>query len=141
MTHTCSICLSDIVRSDTTEKLRCKHIYHKDCIGKWKEQHNTCPVCRYVIGNVVRATPVLVAVPTPTPRPIPPREPSISFTEYIGNTHVGIEFKKFVNVFNNLSIGKKIVVATCMLIAAPLALCIGVIYGTLSILDSGSTRV
>ena len=52
MTQTCSICLCDIVRSDKTEKLRCKHIYHKDCITDYLINYNyKCPICRIEIGK------------------------------------------------------------------------------------------
>ena len=138
MTHTCSICLCDIVRSDKTEKLRCKHIYHKDCIGKWKIDHNTCPVCRYVIGNIVRK-------PTPTPTPNPPTptpepETTISLGEYLESSRIVIETKEFVQLFKLQSTSHKIIVGTIIIITFPVAVVIGTIYGILSLLGS-SRRV
>jgi hypothetical protein len=41
----CSICYEDIVKSSVV--LRCKHLYHKECIDKWLVNNTTCPQCRY----------------------------------------------------------------------------------------------
>ena len=43
--ETCSICLLDIEDKNSTI-LDCKHKFHYDCIFKWNQDHNTCPVCR-----------------------------------------------------------------------------------------------
>ena len=48
---TCSICLTDISPAtdpgSTVRRLRCSHIFHKDCVDTWLTQHHgTCPVCR-----------------------------------------------------------------------------------------------
>lgn len=47
----CSICLSDLSNEDCT--LKCGHIYHTECIGKWIEtasvNSNECPMCRKTI--------------------------------------------------------------------------------------------
>ncbi|XP_060675510.1 E3 ubiquitin-protein ligase MPSR1-like [Ziziphus jujuba] len=42
----CCICLEDF--SAGTELLRfgCEHLYHKNCIVKWLENQNSCPLCR-----------------------------------------------------------------------------------------------
>ena len=41
---TCSICME----TDTGlfRTLTCEHIFHKNCIDVWFEQHTTCPMCR-----------------------------------------------------------------------------------------------
>jgi len=44
----CSICCESIKNMDTI-KLKCKHIFHKECIEKWVEKSGTCPLCRYNI--------------------------------------------------------------------------------------------
>ena len=42
--YECCICL------DNNKKdliiLKCNHIYHKDCIDKWFDKENSCPLCR-----------------------------------------------------------------------------------------------
>lgn len=45
-TKECQICLEKFKDEDKICKLPCKHLYHKECIYPWFEQHNTCPVCR-----------------------------------------------------------------------------------------------
>lgn len=43
----CSICLCECTTSDKLIKLKCNHIYHRDCINKWLTQNSTkCCVCR-----------------------------------------------------------------------------------------------
>ena len=42
----CSICLCNFESSDRVGKLPCRHMYHEDCLNKWIDKHNTCPVCR-----------------------------------------------------------------------------------------------
>jgi hypothetical protein len=37
----CSICLEE----NTNYTTECGHVFHKDCIDKWKH-YNTCPYCR-----------------------------------------------------------------------------------------------
>ena len=41
----CSVCYEE--NNKECVVLRCKHIYHKDCIDKWLKEHTTCPQCRY----------------------------------------------------------------------------------------------
>ena len=40
----CTICLENI--SSEFRLLKCKHKFHKNCIEKWFEAKDTCPVCR-----------------------------------------------------------------------------------------------
>lgn len=43
----CSICLGEFQRSQLVKELpECGHYYHADCIIRWLEQTNTCPMCR-----------------------------------------------------------------------------------------------
>lgn len=28
-------------------ELKCRHIYHNECISKWFEQSSKCPVCKH----------------------------------------------------------------------------------------------
>lgn len=40
----CSICISNI--EDKCHTTPCNHKFHEECIDKWKERNNTCPICR-----------------------------------------------------------------------------------------------
>ena len=46
----CVICLYNVknCRKSNISVLKCKHVYHRECIDKWKKQYNnlTCPLCR-----------------------------------------------------------------------------------------------
>lgn len=45
-TDSCPICYEEIGYGI---QLRCKHVYHNDCISKWFNTNTTCPMCRYDI--------------------------------------------------------------------------------------------
>ena len=51
----CSICL--IQHNNTSKKLECNHIFHYECIKRWKitsiNNNNIakCPICRVIISN------------------------------------------------------------------------------------------
>lgn len=42
----CSICLDRLQLSNNLIILKCKHIYHKNCIREWFNQSTKCPICR-----------------------------------------------------------------------------------------------
>ena len=42
----CSICLEEYIDDRKLNKLKCGHIYHKECIMKWIKNNNECPLCR-----------------------------------------------------------------------------------------------
>ena len=45
----CSICLNEVRVTRSNPPIRCGHVFHSECIEKWKEQgKNTCPTCRKV---------------------------------------------------------------------------------------------
>ena len=44
--YSCPICLEEFKESKNIRKLKCKHIFHKNCIKEWLEKENTCPNCR-----------------------------------------------------------------------------------------------
>ncbi|KAF3781933.1 E3 ubiquitin-protein ligase, partial [Nymphaea thermarum] len=43
----CPICLEGFDTDREARETPCRHRYHKDCINKWLENHNTCLVCRF----------------------------------------------------------------------------------------------
>jgi hypothetical protein len=44
---TCNICLDDYTNSNVAIHLKCKHMFHVDCIEHWLcMEKTTCPVCR-----------------------------------------------------------------------------------------------
>ncbi|KEP65427.1 UNVERIFIED_CONTAM: zinc finger, C3HC4 type (RING finger) domain-containing protein [Hammondia hammondi] len=48
----CAICQEDYSREDVVHRLtedasQCSHVFHRQCIIPWLEQHNSCPVCRF----------------------------------------------------------------------------------------------
>ncbi|KAL0482374.1 E3 ubiquitin-protein ligase RING [Acrasis kona] len=43
----CSVCIEDYSINEELTQLPCEHIFHKDCIVPWIQEHNTCPTCRY----------------------------------------------------------------------------------------------
>ena len=47
----CSICYTKYSLQNSSGQLLCKHIFHKNCIQKWLETSNTCPLCRKYIGK------------------------------------------------------------------------------------------
>lgn len=47
----CSICLMDVEKGDEYYDIKCKHVFHKQCLEKWLEDYNyVCPVCRAELG-------------------------------------------------------------------------------------------
>ena len=47
----CSICLDDFKNEEIINKLKCNHIFHKDCLGTWLNDNNdSCPLCRAIIN-------------------------------------------------------------------------------------------
>ena len=43
----CAICLSNFsYHEEGVIKLKCGHVFHRDCVSQWFEGHHTCPTCR-----------------------------------------------------------------------------------------------
>ncbi|KAL7001303.1 RING-type E3 ubiquitin transferase [Sarracenia purpurea var. burkii] len=43
----CVICLCEVKEGDEVRELRCDHLFHMVCLGRWVEfKNNTCPLCR-----------------------------------------------------------------------------------------------
>lgn len=43
----CAICKGNFVETDVVREMPCSHVYHPECIEKWLEQRNFCPMCRF----------------------------------------------------------------------------------------------
>lgn len=42
----CCICLADFCDEEDVTSIKCKHLFHKNCIKEWSTYNITCPVCR-----------------------------------------------------------------------------------------------
>ncbi|KAF3904748.1 hypothetical protein ABW20_dc0101766 [Dactylellina cionopaga] len=42
----CVICQDEYKLDEEVVKLPCKHIYHEECVKRWLETHDACPICR-----------------------------------------------------------------------------------------------
>uniref|UniRef100_A0A1A9Z1M4 RING-type domain-containing protein n=1 Tax=Glossina pallidipes TaxID=7398 RepID=A0A1A9Z1M4_GLOPL len=42
----CAVCLNDFQLNEIICKLPCVHDFHADCVDKWLQLHQTCPMCR-----------------------------------------------------------------------------------------------
>jgi hypothetical protein len=43
----CSVCMEEIETKKLHRELRCKHVFHPECVDKWLLERNaTCPLCR-----------------------------------------------------------------------------------------------
>lgn len=48
----CSVCMMDLLKDEFVSELKCKHIFHSNCIKQWlKEYSYKCPVCREECGT------------------------------------------------------------------------------------------
>lgn len=43
---TCTVCFEEFMEMDEVIMMPCKHVYHEECILRWLEQSNLCPLCR-----------------------------------------------------------------------------------------------
>ena len=51
-TNKCSICIENFNKEEIVVKIeKCSHTFHKDCIHKWLQINNSCPVCRITEDN------------------------------------------------------------------------------------------
>ncbi|KAJ3692168.1 hypothetical protein LUZ60_012518 [Juncus effusus] len=53
----CSICISALEDGESVREMPvCKHLFHKDCIDRWLQNHVTCPICRAIIEPLTRSS-------------------------------------------------------------------------------------
>ena len=51
----CLICIDNFNEEDDIVKIKCNHIFHKNCIKSWLcEESNKCPVCRISIDEGIQ---------------------------------------------------------------------------------------
>jgi hypothetical protein len=48
----CSICFEEYIKKSQVSVLSCEHCFHKNCIQKWAEKNNSCPICREIIPTI-----------------------------------------------------------------------------------------
>ena len=53
--HDCCICMEKITSGIKT---KCKHGFHRNCLGKWLQNDSRCPLCRTEIGPIKKKQPV-----------------------------------------------------------------------------------
>ena len=47
----CPICQETLKSEDAPTRMPCGHTYHRACLTRWLELHNSCPVCRAPISS------------------------------------------------------------------------------------------
>lgn len=45
----CSICIENLNTRKNILKVKCGHMFHKECIDKWTASNKTCPNCMSII--------------------------------------------------------------------------------------------
>ncbi|PWW73122.1 hypothetical protein C7212DRAFT_284903 [Tuber magnatum] len=45
----CAICKEELVIDEEVSQLPCQHCYHFQCVSRWLDEHDTCPICRHPI--------------------------------------------------------------------------------------------
>jgi len=50
----CPICFESLRNGMELSKLNCNHVFHENCISRWRD---TCPSCRALISNINRVNP------------------------------------------------------------------------------------
>ena len=48
----CSICLENFNDCDNVSILPCNHVYHKNCIYRWFNNNNQCPLCKTNLDEI-----------------------------------------------------------------------------------------
>ncbi|PIA60934.1 hypothetical protein AQUCO_00300448v1 [Aquilegia coerulea] len=51
--ESCSVCYQEFLMAEDVTLMPCSHIFHNNCIGRWLEMTNTCPMCRFTMPTFV----------------------------------------------------------------------------------------
>lgn len=51
----CTICLLQYT-DETKKATECQHIFHQECIDRWLQENNSCPLCRTCLQQHTRST-------------------------------------------------------------------------------------
>merc|ERR1712098_888701 len=42
----CCVCLGDFEKGNKIRVLKCKHMFHQECVDQWLQQNRKCPLCK-----------------------------------------------------------------------------------------------
>ena len=62
----CTICLASFEADSQVRRLRCKHLFHIDCVDRWLEGNKQCPMCRVQVDDDADAKPTQPTEDPPT---------------------------------------------------------------------------
>ncbi|NP_001139044.1 RING finger protein 150a precursor [Danio rerio] len=48
----CAVCIEDYKPNDVVRILPCRHVFHRNCVDPWLQDHRTCPMCKM---NILKA--------------------------------------------------------------------------------------
>uniref|UniRef100_A0A3B1ISR1 Ring finger protein 150a n=1 Tax=Astyanax mexicanus TaxID=7994 RepID=A0A3B1ISR1_ASTMX len=48
----CAVCIETYKPNDVVRILPCRHVFHKNCVDPWLQDHRTCPMCKM---NILKA--------------------------------------------------------------------------------------
>ncbi|XP_023655198.1 RING finger protein 150-like [Paramormyrops kingsleyae] len=48
----CAVCIEGYKQNDVVRILPCRHVFHKNCVDPWLQDHRTCPMCKM---NILKA--------------------------------------------------------------------------------------
>ncbi|CAH8367134.1 unnamed protein product [Eruca vesicaria subsp. sativa] len=58
---TCAVCLEDMSEEESEQALcqppDCAHVFHEDCLIKWLNRHDSCPLCRQSTNPLTNNNP------------------------------------------------------------------------------------
>uniref|UniRef100_W5KDY1 Ring finger protein 150a n=1 Tax=Astyanax mexicanus TaxID=7994 RepID=W5KDY1_ASTMX len=55
----CAVCIETYKPNDVVRILPCRHVFHKNCVDPWLQDHRTCPMCKMNILKALASPPLL----------------------------------------------------------------------------------